>query len=162
MGDVYVLVKRAKTEFPQASLVLSGVIRRRDVSWRRIGALNDRNDWVARTLGATFLEPNSWIEDWDFGRDGLDINRSGEINVGGGTPERTMNMSTKDQVQTGAVIRRQEDTSDDYVATGGAQMIEGNSLVLMQVNCRSILNKSLEFWNLIDTYNPDVMKGTES
>jgi hypothetical protein len=28
-------------------------------------------------------------------------------------------------------------------------MIEGNSMVLMQVNYRSILNKSLEFWNLI-------------
>jgi hypothetical protein len=41
MGDVYALVKKAKTKFPQASLVLSGVIRHRDVSWRRIGALND-------------------------------------------------------------------------------------------------------------------------
>jgi hypothetical protein len=27
---------------------------------------------------------------------------------------------------------------------------------LLQVNCRSICNKILEFWNLIDTYNPDV------
>ena len=26
----------------------------------------------------------------------------------------------------------------------------------------SICNKSLEFWNLIDTYNPDVLIGTES
>jgi hypothetical protein len=57
---------------------------------------------------------------------------------------------------------RQEDTSDECVATGGAQMIEGNSLVLMQINFRSILNKSLEFWNLINTYNPDVIMGTES
>jgi hypothetical protein len=38
------------------------------------------------------------------------------------------------------------------VATGGAQVIEGNSLILMQVHCRSILNKSLQFWNLIDIY----------
>jgi len=29
-------------------MVLSGVLRRRDVSWRRIGALNDRFDWVNR------------------------------------------------------------------------------------------------------------------
>jgi hypothetical protein len=62
------------------------------------------------------------------------------VGGGGGTPERAMNMSTTDQVQTGTVIRRQEDTSDDCVATGGAQMIEGNSLVWMQVNCRSSLN----------------------
>jgi hypothetical protein len=38
MGDVHAMVKKANTKFPQASLVLSGVIRLRDVSWRRIGA----------------------------------------------------------------------------------------------------------------------------
>jgi hypothetical protein len=37
-----------------------------------------------------------------------------------------------------------------------------NSLVLLQVNCRSILNKSLGFWNLVDSYNPDIIIGTES
>jgi hypothetical protein len=67
-----------------------------------------------------------------------------------------MNTSTKDQMQTGAAIWRQEDTSAECVATAGAQMIEGNSLVLMQGNCSSILNISLEFCNLIDTYNPDL------
>ena len=35
------------------------------------------------------------------------------------------------------------------------------SLVLLQVNCRSIYNKALEFWNLVDTYNPDIIIGTE-
>jgi hypothetical protein len=34
--------------------------------------------------------------------------------------------------------------------------------VVLQVNCRSIYNKALEFWNLVDTYNPDVVIGTES
>jgi hypothetical protein len=38
----------------------------------------------------------------------------------------------------------------------------GKSLVLLQVNCRSIYNKALEFWNLVDTYNPDIIIGTES
>ena len=38
----------------------------------------------------------------------------------------------------------------------------GKSLVLLQVNCKSICNKILEFWNLIDTYNLDVVIGTES
>ena len=38
---------------------------------------------------------------------------------------------------------------------------EVSPLVLLQVNCRGICNKILEFWNLIDTYNPDVI-GTES
>jgi len=30
------------------------------------------------------------------------------------------------------------------------------------VNCRSIVNKKWEFWNLVDTHNPDVIIGTES
>jgi hypothetical protein len=33
---------------------------------------------------------------------------------------------------------------------------------LLQVHCRSIRNKALEFWNLIDTYNPDIIIGMES
>ena len=39
---------------------------------------------------------------------------------------------------------------------------EGESLTVSQLNCRSIRNKVLEFWNLIDTYNPDIVIGTES
>jgi hypothetical protein len=38
----------------------------------------------------------------------------------------------------------------------------GKSLVLLQVNYRSIYNKALEFWNLVDTYIPDIAIGTES
>jgi hypothetical protein len=82
LGDVYALVKKAKTKFLEDSLVPSVVIRRKYVSWRHIGALNDRFDCVARTLGFTFVDPNSWIEDWDFGRDGLHINRTGTRKLG--------------------------------------------------------------------------------
>ncbi len=34
------------------------------------------------------------------------------------------------------------------VAEASAYRIQGNSLVVLQVNCRSICNKCLEFWNL--------------
>ncbi len=48
----------------------------------------------------------------------------------------------------------------------GATKVEmgsvGKSLVVLQVNCRSICNKVLEFWNLIEAHNPDVVIGTES
>jgi hypothetical protein len=70
-------VNKAKTKFPKFRLVLSVVLRRRDVSWQRIGALNGRYDWIAKTLGVTFVDPKSWIENWDFSRDGLYLNRSG-------------------------------------------------------------------------------------
>jgi hypothetical protein len=33
---------------------------------------------------------------------------------------------------------------------------------LLQVNIRSIYNKALEFWNLVDKYNPDIIIDTES
>jgi len=77
MGEVYSLANKAKVKFPQSKIVLSGVLRRTDVSWRRIGALNDRYDWRAKTMGFTFVDPNSWLEDWDFARDGLHINHRG-------------------------------------------------------------------------------------
>jgi hypothetical protein len=76
-SDLYALLNKAKTKFPQSRLVLSGVLRGRDVSWRRSGTLNSKYDWIAKTLGITYVDPNSLIENWDFGRDGLHINRSG-------------------------------------------------------------------------------------
>ena len=66
MREVYALVPTAKKKLPNCRLVLSGVLRRRDVSWRRIGALNDRLDWVANALGLTSFDPNSWIEEVDI------------------------------------------------------------------------------------------------
>jgi hypothetical protein len=36
------------------------------------------------------------------------------------------------------------------------------SLAVLQVNCRIIYNKAIEFWNLVNTYNPDVIIGMES
>ena len=72
---VYDLLNTAKIMFSKYTVVLSGVLRRRDVSWRRIGAVNSRNEWVAKRLEVTFVDPNIWVEDWDFGRDVLHINR---------------------------------------------------------------------------------------
>jgi hypothetical protein len=48
------------------------------------------------------------------------------------------------------------------VSVASAYSTEGKSLVVLQVNCKSIYNKALEFWNLVDTYIPDVAIGTES
>ena len=53
-------------------------------------------------------------------------------------------------------------SNEEHVGSAWSPQIEGKPLVLLQVNCRSILNKLLEFWNLVDTYNPDVIIGTES
>jgi hypothetical protein len=75
MGNVHAHLNKAKATFPQSRLVLSGVLRRRDVSWRRIEAVNDRYDWIAKIMGVASVHPKSWIEDWDSGRDGLHMHR---------------------------------------------------------------------------------------
>jgi hypothetical protein len=77
MGEVFDFVNTTKAKFPGSILVLSGVLRRKDVTWRRVGAANDRLEWVARNLVATFVDLKSWIRDEDFGRDGFQLNRNG-------------------------------------------------------------------------------------
>jgi len=76
-GWVVLACEEGKIKFPQSKSVSSGITLRADVSWRRIGALNDRYDWIAKTMGVTFMDPNSWLVDWDCERDGLHINRRG-------------------------------------------------------------------------------------
>jgi hypothetical protein len=77
MGEVYDLVNITKAKFPGFRLVLSGVLRRKSLTWRSVGAANVRPEWVARNLVATFVDLNSWIREEDFGRDGLQLNRNG-------------------------------------------------------------------------------------
>jgi len=49
--------------------------------------------------------------------------------------------------------RETEDKAEEEcVAATVEHIYEGKALVLLQVNCRNICNKFLEFWNLIDTY----------
>ena len=57
-------------------------MRHRDLSWRRTGALNDRFDWAANSLGPNFFDLNSWIEDGDFVRDRLHLNGRGKRRLG--------------------------------------------------------------------------------
>jgi hypothetical protein len=58
--------------------------------------------------------------------------------------------------------KRKGKARDEIQTTVPAHKNGGKSLVLLQVNCRSIYNKALEFWKLVDTYNPDIITGTES
>jgi hypothetical protein len=159
MGEVYALVTMAKVKHPNCQLVLSGVLRRSDVSWGHIRALNDRFNWIVRALGITFADPNSWAEDRDFARDGLHLNGRGkrrliylyarvsEFDVEaypGSTKllilEDGMPLSHKwmgNEVDTGLRVRSADETS--------AYRLKGKLLVVLQVNCRSSYNKALDF-----------------
>ena len=87
-----------------------------------------------------------------------------------GTSERTQKTSTQENLMlTWKTTESVEGTtnpamgesevvsSEERMGSAGSPQIEGKPLVLLQVNCRSILNKILEFWNLVDTYNLDVI-----
>jgi len=68
-----------------------------------------------------------------------------------------------DEPATKPERRETEDkVEEECVAATVGHISEGKPLVLLQVNCRSICNMILVLWNLIDTYNPDVVIGTES
>jgi hypothetical protein len=82
MGEAYDVVNTAKAKFPGSRLVLSGDLRSKGMKWQCIGVANNRLEWVARSLGATFVNPKSWIREVDFGRDGLHLNRNGARELG--------------------------------------------------------------------------------
>jgi hypothetical protein len=67
-----------------------------------------------------------------------------------------------DIVTTNQARREIEDEKkEECLAATVAPINEGKLLVLLKVNCRGIYNKTLDFWNLTDTYNPDVVIGRE-
>jgi hypothetical protein len=49
--------------------------------------------------------------------------------------------------------KNEDETEEECLATTVGPKNEGKLLVLLQVNCGSIYNKTLDFWNLTDTYN---------
>ena len=70
--------------------------------------------------------------------------------------------AASDKVTRPARRETEDETEEECVAAAVAPMTESKPLVLLQVDCRSIYNKALNFWNLTDTYSPDVVIGTES
>jgi hypothetical protein len=70
--------------------------------------------------------------------------------------------SAEKEIMDSAGKNRKGGAADEIETTVPAHINEGKSLVLLQVICRSIYNKALEFWNLVNTYNPDILIGTES
>ena len=57
----------------------------------------------------------------------------------------------------GPMFKSTAEAEEECVAATVAHISEGKPLVLLQVNSRRICNKILEFWNLIDIYNHDVV-----
>ena len=66
-----------------------------------------------------------------------------------GTFDVGLEAAESDKVMTNPERRESEDeTKEECVAATVTQMLEDKPLVLLQVNCRSIYNKNLDFRNL--------------
>jgi len=67
-------------------------------------------------------------------------------------------VTESDERTTKPERRETEDKAEgECLAATVGHISECKPLVLVQVNCRSICNKIVEFWHVIDTYNPDVI-----
>jgi hypothetical protein len=69
-----------------------------------------------------------------------------------------------DKSVTSVLMSREVDVGPRIKSTTEASEYRtgGKSLVVLQLNCRRVYNKTIELWNLVETYNPDVIIGTES
>lgn len=100
MGDMYDLAVRPKELYPKAKIIISGIVRRRGVHCTRIGRINEAFDWVADRTGATYVDPNSWINDGDLGRDGVHLNRRGATELGAWRQRRGATTGNDDGAKT--------------------------------------------------------------
>ena len=82
MGLVWDLGMAAKKRFKKAKIIISGVIKRKDVSNRRIDYINECLDWVCEKQGLQFVNSNAWISEEDLARDGIHLNRRGSKTFG--------------------------------------------------------------------------------
>lgn len=82
VGEIYDLCTVAKQKFKNAKIIVSGIIKRRDVSIKRIDNINRGIDWICYKKGLHFINPNSWVGERDLARDGLHLNRRGSFNLG--------------------------------------------------------------------------------
>ena len=75
-----------------------------------------------------------------------------------GTPgksiEEQKTLHEEDGPMTGILMSREFEVGSRVksMAEVSAYRTEGKSLVMLQVNCRSVYNKALGFWNFVDTY----------
>jgi hypothetical protein len=82
MGDMYDLILATRKIYSEAKNIVIGVLRRKDVHWRKIGRVNEAFEWVTERLVVESVDPNSWMDDRDFARDGVHLNRRGVVALG--------------------------------------------------------------------------------
>lgn len=82
MGDTMDLIDHIRKQNPRTQIIISGILQRRDVSWRRIRRINEELDWLCVTRNCLMVDGNCWIGNDDIARDGIHLNRNGSSKFG--------------------------------------------------------------------------------
>lgn len=75
--DTWEMLKEIKTKIPEAQIVLTSVIYRKDIGKNEIDLVNKQVEWVTSKFGCSFININAWIWEDCLGRDGLHLNFKG-------------------------------------------------------------------------------------
>lgn len=65
-GAMYDLVSSVKMSYPSSDVIIRDELRRKDISWCRIGKINELFEWVAQTLGTHLIDDNAWLRERDW------------------------------------------------------------------------------------------------
>lgn len=82
MAEVYNVIRHTKKCFPSATVVVNGIIIRRDVSRSYIADINEGIRWACDSLKAVFVDVNKFVDYSCLARDGLHLNRKGSFLLG--------------------------------------------------------------------------------
>lgn len=79
IGDLWSLVELSKDKFPNARIIVNGTLRRRGVSQTLTKKLNSGIKWMADALRVSYADPNPFVRNADFARDGIHLNDNGTV-----------------------------------------------------------------------------------
>ncbi|KAG8263599.1 hypothetical protein J6590_029077 [Homalodisca vitripennis] len=76
------LLSVAKGQFPESRIILSGVLKRGDISNSSIYLFNEQLDLMCNNFGVVFVDANDSIKRYHLARDGRHLNRTGNHLLG--------------------------------------------------------------------------------
>ncbi|KAG8319255.1 hypothetical protein J6590_095817 [Homalodisca vitripennis] len=76
------LLSVAKGQFPKSRIILSGVLKRGDISNSSIYLFNEQLDLMCNNFGVVFVDANDSIKRYHLARDGRHLNRTGNHLLG--------------------------------------------------------------------------------
>ncbi|KAJ8894684.1 hypothetical protein PR048_007349 [Dryococelus australis] len=158
--DLRRLLRKVREKFPGARAVVSGVLVRIGVSYRKAVAASEVYERVCRDSGATFIDSRKWVGWESVRRDQVHLTEQGKRILGDLLGREVAGCMEE-------VERNGEDSIDEAarVEIGGKKrrmVKQSTSVKIMVVNCRSVYNKLEGFWEEVEGYGADIVVAVET